>query len=73
MLTLAPLVRIVGTKEISRNACYFFNARVDDGRFRYVSYHFEDEPSIEVAEPELRQLFAELSGPIKEFARRARP
>ena len=34
VLTLAPLVRIGGTKEISRNACYFFNARVDDGRFR---------------------------------------
>jgi hypothetical protein len=61
VLMLVPLVRIGGTKTTSRTACYFFNARLDDGRFRYVSYHFEDEPSIEVEEPELRQLLVDLT------------
>jgi hypothetical protein len=60
VLMLVPLVRIGGTTRISRNACYFFNARLDDGRFKFVSYHFEDEPSIEVEEPELRQLLLDL-------------
>ena len=61
VLMVVPLVRIGGTTRASRNACYFFNARLDDGRFRYVSYHFEDEPSIEVEEPELRQLLLDLN------------
>jgi len=55
------LVRIGGTERTSRSACYFFNAPLDDGKFRYVSYHFEDEASIEVEEPELRQLLVDLT------------
>jgi hypothetical protein len=61
VLTLVPLVRIGGTKEISRNACYFFNARIGHDRFKYVSYHFEDEAELEVEEPELEQLLVDLT------------
>jgi hypothetical protein len=48
VLMIVPLVRIGGRKGTSRTARYFCNARLEDGRCRYVSYHFEDEPSIEV-------------------------
>ena len=63
VLMLVPLVRIGGTKEISRNACYFFNGRVGHGRFKYVSYHFEDEEELEVEEPGLEQLLVDLTSP----------
>ena len=63
VLMLVPLVRIGGTKEISRNACYFFNGRVGHDRFKYVSYHFEDEDELEVEEPELEQLLVDLTSP----------
>ena len=63
VLMLVPLVRIGGTKEVSRNACYFFNARVGHDRFKYVSYHFEDEAELEVEEPELEQLLVDLTFP----------
>ena len=46
VLMLVPLVRVGGTTRATRNACYFFNSRVDGGRFAYVSYHFEDKPQI---------------------------
>jgi hypothetical protein len=62
VLMLVPLVRIGGATEISRNACYFFNGRADDGRFKYVSYHFEDEAELDhVEEPELQELLADLT------------
>jgi hypothetical protein len=63
VLMLVPLVRVGGATRAQRNACYFFSSRLDDGRFAYVSYHFEDEPQLEVEEPELRQLELELSAP----------
>jgi hypothetical protein len=63
VLMLVPLVRVGGTKRISRNACYFFNSRCSDGRFEYVSYHFDGEPRIKVGEPELLQLALDLSAP----------
>jgi hypothetical protein len=63
VLMLVPLVRVGGTKRISRNASYFFNKRLGDGRFRYVSYHFDDEARLDVEEPELRQLALDLEAP----------
>jgi hypothetical protein len=62
VLTLVPLVRVGGASTISRNACYFFNKRVGDNRFTYISYHFEDEPElVEVEELELRDLLVDLT------------
>jgi hypothetical protein len=61
VLMLVPLVRVGGTTRATRNACYFFNSRVDGGRFAYVSYHFEDKPRLKMEEPELRQLALDLN------------
>jgi hypothetical protein len=63
VLMLVPLVRVGGTTRANRNACYFFSSRLDDRRFVYVSYHFEDKPRLEVEEPELRQLALDLDAP----------
>ena len=40
-----------------------FSARtVDDSRFKFVSYHFEDEAELkEIEEPELQQLMGDLT------------
>jgi hypothetical protein len=64
VLMLVPLVRVGGTTRATRNAWYFFNSRVDDGRYAYVSYHFEDKPRLKIEEPELRQLELDLSAPF---------
>ena len=61
VLMLVPLVRVGGTTRATRNACYFFSSRLDDGRFAYVSYHFEDKPRLKMEEPELRQLALDLN------------
>jgi hypothetical protein len=63
VLLLAPMIIVGGTKPESRNACYFFNKTLDNGRIMYVSYHFEDEPEIEVDQAELRQLGCDLHEP----------
>jgi hypothetical protein len=63
VLMLVPLVRVGGTTRANRNACYFFSSRLDDGRFAYVSYHFEDKPWLKIEDPELRQLELDLSAP----------
>jgi len=61
VLMLVPLVRVGSTTSANRNACYFFSSRLDDGRFAYVSYHFEDKPRLKMEEPELRQLALDLN------------
>jgi len=48
VLMLVSLVRVGGTTRATRNACYFFNSRVDGGRYAYVSYHFEDKPRLKI-------------------------
>jgi hypothetical protein len=63
VLMLVPMVIMGGTKQESRNACYFFNESLEGGRVKYVSYHFEDEPEIEVFQPEMRQLALDLNDP----------
>ena len=60
VLMLAPLVRMGGTTRSSRNASYFFNRKIEGGKFAYVSYHFEDEPTIEINEPELQKIALDL-------------
>ena len=56
VLILVPLVRLGAPPPSSRNACYFFSSRLEDGKFAYVSYHFEDQPKIEVEDTELQKL-----------------
>jgi hypothetical protein len=54
VLKLVPLVRVGPSNSTSRNACYFFESRHDDV-ISYVSYHFEDQPHIEIQDTELEQ------------------
>jgi len=61
VLMLVPMVIVGGTKQESRNACYFFNKTLEDSRIKYVSYHFEDEPEINVHQPELQHLALDLN------------
>lgn len=63
VLMLVPLVRVGPTMSTSRNACYFFDSRVKGGGFSYVSYHFEDEPRLNVEDAELQRLVLELAAP----------
>jgi hypothetical protein len=60
VLMLLALVRVGGAEGANRNACYFFNSQLNDDRFAYVSYHFEEDPRLKVEEPELRQLALDL-------------
>jgi hypothetical protein len=60
VLVLVPLVRVGAGSGARRNACYFFESRTQGGKFSYVSYHFEDEPRIEVVDGELQQLALDL-------------
>ncbi len=61
ILVLVPMVLVGGGTQENRNACYFFNETLADGRFKYVSYHFEDDPEIKIHQAELRQLAADLN------------
>ena len=62
VLRVVPLVRIGPSTSSTRNACYFFESR-RDGAFSYVSYHFEDEPRIEVQDTDLEQLAQQVDSP----------
>jgi hypothetical protein len=63
VLPLLPLVRLGATTSTSRNASYFFHSTVSPGVFAYVSYHFEDQPRIEMRDEELQQMTHELTAP----------
>ncbi|MGY1681985.1 hypothetical protein [Geodermatophilus sp. SYSU D01176] len=59
-LALVPLVRIGPSASRTRHACYFFESR-RDGSVSYVSYHFEDEPRIQVRDDDLEHLAQEFN------------
>jgi hypothetical protein len=63
VLPLVPLVRVGAPSGTSRNACYFFGSQLRPGTYSYVSYHFEDQPQIEVEDTELQNLALELTPP----------
>jgi len=48
-LKLLPLVKMMPSPRTEMNACYFYN-RVDKGRIRMVSYHFEQESEVYINE-----------------------
>jgi hypothetical protein len=61
-LPIAPLIRVDTSTSTTKNACYFLNSRNDDdGKYSFVSYHFEDEPDIERSDPMLDALVQVLS------------
>ncbi|WP_138757674.1 hypothetical protein [Modestobacter altitudinis] len=67
VLKLVPLVRIGATTSKTKNAVYFFESR-QAGAVSYVSYHFEDEPRIQVQDADLENLaqqFTSADGPAR--------
>jgi len=44
ILPIVPLVRLSTSSVHGRIACYFFSARESRDTFKYVSYHYEEEP-----------------------------
>ena len=54
-LQLLPLMRIGPSPKSAKNACYFYS-RVDQDDYRFVSYHFIDEPKLKVPSSKLMSL-----------------
>ena len=44
VLQLLPLVQIGPSPQSAKNACYFYNRVVDKEDYKFVSYHFFDQP-----------------------------
>jgi hypothetical protein len=61
VLKIVPLVRVGPAASSSRNACYFFDSHLSGDEFSYVSYHFEDQPRINVEDPDLEELARQLA------------
>jgi len=59
-LQLLPFLRLGASESASKNACYFFNSEHSSHEYDYVSYHFEDEPSIRVTDDAMRQIISDL-------------
>ena len=60
-LRLIPFVRLYSSPESALNACYFFNRKGPKG-FRYISYHFEENPEIEEPFPDIATALNALLG-----------
>jgi len=58
VLEMTPLVRL-GSSPSNRNASYFFNSHLEGDTFLYVSYHFQEQPRIEIVDHELGELAKE--------------
>lgn len=54
-LHLLPLVRIGPSPQSAKNACYFYN-RVDKEDYKFVSYHFFDQPNLRIPSNTLASL-----------------
>jgi hypothetical protein len=60
-LPLVPFIQIRPGPKTAANACYFYNAIEENRQVRLVSYHFEQEASIEAVEPQLVALVESLA------------
>jgi hypothetical protein len=60
-LPLVPFFQIRPGPRTAANACYFFNSIEDNQQVRLVSYHFEQERTIEALEPEVVKLVDSLT------------
>lgn len=60
-LPIVPFFQIRPGPKTAANACYFYNAIENDPQVRLVSYHFEQEATIEAAAPEVIELINSLT------------
>jgi hypothetical protein len=58
-LELVPLIRIIAGQRTGEDACYFYN-RLESNAVRWVSYHFQPEPEIVLADPEVIEFLSDL-------------
>lgn len=60
-LELQPLLRIMPSPLSEENACYFYNRR-EDGKARFVSYHFDADADVLIDAPDTLAFLDELMG-----------
>jgi len=60
-LELCPLLRIMPSPQSEENACYFYNRR-EDGKARFVSYHFDADSEVLIDAPDTLAFLDELMG-----------
>jgi hypothetical protein len=58
-LELRPLLRIMPSPQSEENACYFYNRR-EDGKVRFVSYHFDADADVLIDAPDTLAFLDEL-------------
>jgi len=63
ILPVVPLVRLSTPSTHGGIACYFFSAREGRDTFKYVSYHYEDEPQKTFADARVSDLIRWLTPP----------
>jgi len=63
ILPIVPLVRLSTPSTHGRIACYFFSAREGRDTFKYVSYHYEDEPQKTFTDASVGDLIRSLTPP----------
>lgn len=59
-LKIFPLLKVMPSPQTAQNACYFYNRR-EDGKLRFVSYHFPQEAEIKEAFTDTAQVIELLS------------
>ena len=60
-LPIVPFLQIRPGPKTAANACYIYNAIEDNRQVRLVSYHFEQEATIEELEPDVVELVESLT------------
>jgi hypothetical protein len=64
-LELAPLLRVGPTPNTEEDACHFYSRTLPDGIVRWVSYHFEPEPELDLAGDDVLKFLEVLSSPAR--------
>lgn len=61
-IELLPFIRVISSPKIEGNACYFYN-RIEGKDARFVSYHYNIEPKINLSKDELNYALSLLQDP----------
>lgn len=60
-IELLPFVRVMPDSQTDQEACYFYNRIKSGNTVRWLSYHHEEDPDIDVEDEEIVQLVHDLS------------
>lgn len=61
-IELLPFIRVISSPKIEENACYFYN-RIEGKYARFVSYHYNVEPEINLSKDGLNYALSLLQDP----------